>query len=143
MINSRDFDKLRPRTREKAVAFQTACREAGVPVLIYQTLRDKEYQDSLYAQGRTMPGKIVTNAKGGQSYHEYGVAFDFVPLVGGLPAWKDTEQYMKCIAIGEKLGLESGKNFKDSKGRPLVDLPHMQDTMGYSIADYAAGKAPP
>ena len=143
MINSRDFDKLRPRTREKAIAFQTACREAGVPVLIYQTLRDKEYQDSLYAQGRTKPGKIVTNARGGSSFHEYGVAFDFVPLVEGKPAWNDKERYDRCIRIGEGLSLESGKHFKDSKGRPLVDMPHMQDTLGFTIADYAAGKAPP
>ena len=142
MINSRDFDKLRPRTREKAIAFQTACREAGLPVLIYQTLRDAEYQDQLYAQGRTKPGKIVTNAKGGQSYHEYGVAFDFVPLVGGVPAWGDMKRYDLCIQIGEKLGLESGKYFKSSTGKPLVDLAHMQDTMGFTIADYAAGKAP-
>ena len=138
MINSRDFDKLRPRTREKVIAFQTACREAGVPVLIYQTLRDKEYQNSLYAQGRTKPGKVVTNAKGGNSFHEYGVAFDFVPLVNGQPAWDATKRYALCGQIGKKLGLEWGGDFKSFK-----DMPHMQDTLGFTIADYAAGKAPP
>ena len=135
MINSRDFDKLIPRTREKAVAFQIACREAGVPVLIYQTLRDKEFQDQLYAQGRTTPGKIVTNAKGGNSFHEYGVAFDFVPLVDGVPAWKDDKRYQLCGQIGKQLGLEWGGDFKSIK-----DMPHMQDTAGFTIAEYAAGK---
>ena len=138
MINSRDFDKLRPRTREKAIAFQTACREAGLPVLIYQTLRDAEYQDQLYAQGRTKPGKVVTNAKGGSSFHEYGVAIDFVPLVEGLPAWNDDKRYQQCAQIGKKCGFEWGGDFKSFKDRP-----HLQDTMGFTIADYAAGKAPP
>jgi peptidoglycan L-alanyl-D-glutamate endopeptidase CwlK len=45
------------------------------------TLRTIAEQNELYAQGRTKAGKIVTNAKGGQSYHNYGLAFDIVLLV--------------------------------------------------------------
>ncbi len=135
MINSRDLGKLRPRTQAKAQAFQKACSDAGVPVLIYSTLRDAEAQDAEHAKGRTIPGKVVTNAKGGDSYHQYGVAFDFVPLVGGVPAWNDKIRYETCGQIGKNLGLEWGGDFKS-----FPDMPHMQDTLGFSVAEYKAGK---
>jgi peptidoglycan L-alanyl-D-glutamate endopeptidase CwlK len=40
--------------------------------------RSKKEQNELYAQGRSKPGQVVTNAKAGQSYHNYGLAVDFV-----------------------------------------------------------------
>ena len=45
------------------------------------TLRTFAEQDALYAQGRTKGGLKVTNAKGGQSYHNYGLAIDIVLLI--------------------------------------------------------------
>jgi len=48
--------------------------------LIYCGLRTMEEQAALYAKGRTVSGKIVTKAKPGESYHNYGLAFDWVPL---------------------------------------------------------------
>ena len=45
------------------------------------TLRTFAEQDNLYAQGRTKPGPVVTYAKGGQSYHNYGLAIDIVLIV--------------------------------------------------------------
>lgn len=136
MINSRELGKLRPRTQAKAAAFQNGCAAIGIPVLIYSTLRDAESQNALYAQGRSLPGKIVTNAKGGDSYHQYGVAFDFVPLdKKGKPDWENLEAYCKCGEVGRNLALEWGGDFKSFK-----DLPHMQDTLGFSVAEYKAGK---
>jgi peptidoglycan L-alanyl-D-glutamate endopeptidase CwlK len=135
MINSRALTDLRPRTQAKAEAFIRECEKAGLPVLIYSTLRDGEAQDAEYAKGRTAPGKVVTNAKGGDSYHQYGVAFDFAPLVDGKPAWGDAERYRKCAVIGKGVGLEWGGDFKT-----LVDMPHMQDTLGFAIAAYKAGR---
>jgi peptidoglycan L-alanyl-D-glutamate endopeptidase CwlK len=135
MINSRDLMDLRPRTRAKAQAFIRECLKLDLPVLVYSTYRDKEAQDAEYAKGRTAPGKIVTNAKGGDSYHQYKVAFDFVPLVAGQPSWGSKDHYQKCAAIGKSLGLEWGGDFTT-----LVDMPHMQDTLGFSIAEYKAGK---
>ena len=135
MINSRDLAKLRPRTQVKAEAFKAGCLAIGIPVLIYSTLRDTESQDQLYAQGRSLPGKIVTNAKGGDSYHQYGVAFDFVPLTNGVPDWNNLDKYEKCAEVGRNVGLEWGGDFKSFKDRP-----HMQDTLGFSVAEYKAGK---
>jgi peptidoglycan L-alanyl-D-glutamate endopeptidase CwlK len=45
-------------------------------VRIISGTRTYEEQDDLFAQGRTKPGKIVTNAKGGQSNHNFGIAWD-------------------------------------------------------------------
>ena len=55
----------------------------GVEVRIVQGLRTIDEQNALYAQGRTKPGKKVTNAKGGQSYHNYGLAVDIYPVING------------------------------------------------------------
>ena len=138
MKNSRSLLDLRPRTRAKAQAMEAACKAAGKPILIYSTLRDVESQNEIYAQGRTKPGLIVTKVKGGDSYHQYGVAFDFVPTIKGIPQWRDLVLYDECAAIGKRCGLEWGGDFK---GFP--DRPHMQDTLGFSVAEYKAGKVQP
>jgi peptidoglycan L-alanyl-D-glutamate endopeptidase CwlK len=52
----------------------------GYPLLITQGLRTWQAQDALYAQGRTAPGKIVTNARGGYSHHNFGLAVDLCPV---------------------------------------------------------------
>ena len=64
--------------------------------VIVSGYRSSAEQNALYAQGRTTAGPIVTNAKGGQSAHNVGMAIDFVPLVGGRevsapdhPAWSN------------------------------------------------------
>lgn len=138
MINSRDLNDLMPRVREKAKQFVAQCKARhGIDVLITNTLRDNEYQASLYAQGRTAPGKIVTNSKPGSSFHNYAVAFDFVPLKDGKPDWSDNDKWQKCGAVGVSLGLQWGGNFKS-----ISDKPHMQDPGGYTIADYRNGKVP-
>ena len=112
------------------------CAHAGIAILVTQDLRTREEQDTLYAKGRTVPplGKqfIVTNAKGGQSYHNFGLAFDTVVLdsVGkadwntGHPSWA------RSAAIGKSLGLEWGGDWKTFK-----DVPHFQYTGGLTVAD--------
>jgi peptidoglycan L-alanyl-D-glutamate endopeptidase CwlK len=84
------------------------CKASGLDILITCTLRLGEEQDRLYAQGRTAPGHIVTNAKAGQSAHQYGMALDFVPLVFGKPDWSGTSQpWDYAIAIAQQCGLQS------------------------------------
>lgn len=104
-----------------AMRFLHACTLKGINILITCTYRDNEYQDYLYAQGRTRPGKIVTNAKGGESAHNYKVAFDFCPLVGGKPDWNDTKLWKEIGAIGQSVGLDWGGSWKS-----FPDMPHMQ-----------------
>jgi peptidoglycan L-alanyl-D-glutamate endopeptidase CwlK len=134
MINSRDTADLLPSVKFKADAFLMACQLAGITVVITSTYRDAESQDRLYAQGRTTPGKIVTKAKGGESFHQFRVAFDFVPVVNGKAVWDDEKLWQRCGEIGRKCSLEWGG------GWGFKDKPHMQSTGGYSIEDYKEGK---
>ena len=78
MLNSRDIDLLRPDVAENCRRWMARCRDAGLAVLVTNTVRDEEYQAWLYAQGRTRPGGIVTNGKV-PTFHsvEAGLAFDF------------------------------------------------------------------
>lgn len=138
MINSRKIEDLTPATRAKAWAFMQACQAAGLQVAIISTLRDNAYQAHLYAQGRTAPGKVVTKALPGSSWHNYAVAFDAVPLRNGVPVWgtdtpADKGLWQTMGQCGEKAGLEWGGRWK------FVDMPHFQDTQGKTIAQAKAG----
>ena len=76
--------------------------------LIYCGMRTMEEQAALYAKGRTTEGKIVTKAKAGQSFHNYGLAFDWVPI---KPTKKNPNLYDTCwddetaFRLGEHVGL--------------------------------------
>lgn len=136
MINSRDLADLLPRTAAKASLFKNACREAGHDIIFTSTYRDIESQNALYAQGRTLAGKKVTNAKGGDSFHQYRVAFDFVPLKNGKAVWDDDALWAECGAIAKAVGLEWGGYWNGFK-----DKPHCQDLNGYGLDQYKRGEA--
>lgn len=106
------------------------------------TLRTFAEQDALYAQGRTKAGAKVTNAKGGQSYHNYGLAIDIVLLVDKdkngtfeTASWETTKDFdndkiadwMEIVAIFKRYGFEWGGDWK------FNDTPHFQKTFGKSI----------
>ena len=136
MINSRSLDDLHPRVKALAEQFVSDCKKIGWDVLIYSTYRDIEAQNAIYAQGRTTKGVIVTNAKGGQSFHNYRVAFDWVPLFHGKPLWSDKDAYATCAKVGEALGLEWAGRWSGK----LKETAHFQFTGGLSLADFQAGK---
>lgn len=81
-------------------------------------------QEKIYAQGRTLPGGIVSDAKPGDSYHNWALAFDAVPVAyKALPNWNPTGPYWERIgAIGKNLGLTWGGDWS----KP--DKPHFQLT---------------
>lgn len=135
MIDSRSLSDLHPRVAPLCQSFIDKCAEAGIRVLITSTYRDVECQDALYAQGRTTPGHIVTNAKGGQSFHNYHVAFDFLPMVNGKPQWQNEALFEKCGVIAEGIGLEWAGRWTTFK-----ELAHCQLTDGLKLADFQAGK---
>jgi peptidoglycan L-alanyl-D-glutamate endopeptidase CwlK len=136
MINSRKLEDLHPKVKVLCEQFINACDAAGIDILITSTYRDMESQTSLYAQGRTTKGNIVTNAKAGQSFHNYRVAFDFVPIVGGKCIWNDTGLFAKCGRIAESLGLE----WAGAWGGKFKETAHCQFTGGLSLADFQKGK---
>ena len=135
MINSRNLSDLHPRVKTLCEQFIYSCAKQNIDVLITSTYRDAESQNALYAQGRTLPGKKVTNAKGGQSFHNWRVAFDFVPIVNGKAMWADTALFTKCGEIAESVGLEWAGRWKTFK-----ELAHCQFTDGLTLADFQAGK---
>lgn len=136
MITSRDLADLLPRTAAKVSNMITGCKEAGIDLLVTATYRDNESQDALYAQGRTMLGKKVTNVKGGDSFHNHRVAVDVVPIVNGKCVWDDLTLWARVGAIGTQCGMEWGGYWERWK-----DKPHFQDPMGYSIDQYKRGEA--
>ena len=139
MINSRDLKELHPIVQAKAVLFIERCRAQGISLLVTSTYRDHESQNALYAQGRTTAGKKVTNAKGGQSFHNWRVALDVVPLRNGQPVWstsgEDGKLWKKVGEIGESCGLEWAARWKT-----FPESAHFQYTNGLTLKDFQAGK---
>ena len=133
MINSRDPDDLLPEVADKLHAFIAACADEGIDILITSTYRDLESQAALFAQGRTAPGHIVTNAGPGDSFHNWKVAFDWVPVVNGKPQWDDLATFRKCGEIAEGLGLEWA-----GRWHSFPEMAHCQFTGGRTIADFKA-----
>lgn len=146
MINSRSLSDLLPPARARAQAFLDACTRQGIDILITSTYRDLDSQAALYAQGRTSPGRIVTNARPGQSFHNFRVAFDFVPIVNGKCDWSDLSLFTRCGAIGESVGLTWAGRWTTFR-----EMAHLQYTGGLTLAqlrqatfpdDTAAAAAP-
>ena len=91
---------------------------------VTQGLRTWAEQAALYAQGRTAPGKIVTNAAPGASYHNYGLAVDVVPMTIEGPDWNEQHPvWSRLVSVGTSLGLVAGAQF-----RSFPDQPHFQLT---------------
>jgi peptidoglycan LD-endopeptidase CwlK len=135
MINSRSLDELLPQVKAKVEQFIQACKDKGIDLLVTSTYRDMESQAELYAQGRTKEGKIVTNAKAGESFHNYRCAVDVVPLVNGKPDWDGSHPVWAQIGlIGSECGLEWAGNWKSFK-----ELAHFQYTNGLTLAQLKEG----
>jgi len=120
----RGIEHLHPKMRAKAEELLKICGEKGMPLLITETFRTTAEQDALYAQGRTAPGNIVTNAKGSsyQSGHQWGVAFDFCRNVKGKE-WDDSDGFfLKVGVLGKSIGLAWGGDWK-TPDKPHLELP--------------------
>jgi peptidoglycan L-alanyl-D-glutamate endopeptidase CwlK len=131
---------LHPKVKSATEQLITKTQEKGITIRITEGFRSSEQQDRLYEQGRSKPGTIVTNAKGGQSYHNYGLAIDFAIYDekkhrlswdinrdgnnNGVADWQEVVQEAK------KLGFAWGGDWKRFK-----DYPHLEMTFGQSIGD--------
>lgn len=140
MINSRKIEDLHPVVQAKANALLKVAQEAGIDLLITSTYRDNESQAALFAQGRTKPGLIVTNARPGQSWHNWRCAFDVVPIRHGKPVWGTTGQdgilWRRVGELGEQVELEWAGRWAGK----LKEMAHFQFTGGLTLADFQAGK---
>lgn len=111
---------LLPHVRPYARALYFKARDNGIQLNVISGTRTFEEQDALYAQGRTTAGNIVTNARGGYSNHNFGIAFD-IGVFSGNRYLQESPLYKAVGALGMELGLEWGGNWKT-----IVDQPHFQ-----------------
>lgn len=138
---------LFPKLRQEALSIYHEINETlkGRAICRFAfTLRSFAEQDGLYAQGRTKPGAIVTWAKGGESYHNYGLAIDIVLLKDTdgngtfeTASWETNVDFdgdgiadwAEIVHIFMNYGWEWGGNWN----KPKQDLPHFQKTFGYTV----------
>lgn len=132
----RDSSHLCTALQPLEAQFHAQCHTAGLRTFTTQTWRSYEDQDADYAQGRSIPGEIITNARGGESPHNCTIdgtatgspasrAFDFALFDADDNEldWNASDaNWKKAIAIGEALGLESGSTWQCG----LIDNPHFE-----------------
>jgi peptidoglycan LD-endopeptidase CwlK len=140
-ISLKRIEKLHPKVREEAkkILEEISQKLTGRAMCRFTyTLRTMTEQNALYAQGRTIKGPIVTNARAGYSYHNYGLAIDFALVIDGKEASWDMSKdfdgdkksdWMEVVEVFEKYGWEWGGRWK------FKDGPHFQKTFGNKVAD--------
>jgi D-alanyl-D-alanine dipeptidase len=118
--------QLHPKVQKAFKDFiQDAEEDLGITLRISQGLRTMEEQNALYEQGRTKPGKVVTKAKAGRSFHNYGLAIDLVVMKGTQVNWE--YDMSKLLPFAQKYGIDWGGSWKTFK-----DYPHFEKTYGYT-----------
>lgn len=140
------LQKLDPKIKDKALDwYYRANQRLGDRVMlrITRTYTTNADQDALYAKGRTTSGPVVTNAKGGESWHNYGRAIDFVLLIDlngdgkyeqvSWDTYKDFDKdgkadWNEVVEVAKSLGFEWGGDWKG-----FVDKPHIQMPLGATI----------
>ena len=157
-ISLQRIEKLHPRLREETKKILAECDQAlsgRAKVRVTYTLRSFAEQQAIYDQGRTKPGPVVTNAKPGQSLHNYGLALDICLIIDGKEiSWNTAKDYdgdgkadwLEVVAIFVKYGWTWGADWdrdgvtkaQGDKDEHLVDAPHFQKTFGYGWRDLLA-----
>jgi peptidoglycan LD-endopeptidase CwlK len=138
--------ELHPIVMERSNQLIQQSANKGIVIVITDDFRSAEDQDRLYELGRSVEGNIVTNAKGGQSYHNFGLAVDFAIKTpsedviwdmhydgnkNGKPDWNEV------VALAKTLGFEWGGDWSQFK-----DYPHLQMNFGLTVAELQNGKRP-
>jgi len=118
--SEKHISSLWPEVRSMARALVQKAALSGIRIKVTSGLRTYAEQDALYAQGRSKPGNIVTNVRGGYSSHNFGIAFD-VAVFEGNKYLPQSIKYKAVGVLGNDLGLEWGGNWKT-----IVDQPHFQ-----------------
>lgn len=139
------LDLLMPEFKTALISLVVDAQEQGLDVDVESSFRNYVEQDRLYALGRTIKnpegispikpmGNIVTNAKSGQSWHNYGLAADVVFRSNGNWDWsKGRDDYEKLANIAVSKGLEWGGYWHSKQAKSLGDIDHFQLTRGLNI----------
>lgn len=135
MARDTALENLHPIVREKIQNLVSELERESLPFRLFEGFRSPERQFELYAQGRTKPGRKVTNAKPWSSYHQYGIAGDFVLYIDGKWSWDDKgenkQRWQRLHELARQVGLE-----------PLSwETPHLQ-LQGVRLQELLAGNYP-
>ena len=135
MARDAAMEHLHPTFREKVITLTQMFTDERLPFRLFEGFRTPQRQQYLYAQGRTRPGRSVTNARPWDSHHQYGVAGDFVLFIDGNWSWDETGERQRWWArlheLARRVGLE-----------PLSwESPHLQ-LQDVSIAALRSGRYP-
>lgn len=117
-----------PRLRTRVVQLVKALSQEGLSIVLTQGVRTTAQQQSLYAQGRSKPGKIVTNCDGVKkvSNHQpkadgFGYAVDVAWVVDGQVTWEGPWETLGRLAQAH--GLIWGGTWTRFPDRPHLELP--------------------
>ncbi|WP_158738614.1 peptidoglycan-binding protein [Alteribacillus sp. YIM 98480] len=135
----RNMGDVHPTVKNKALQMIEKAYKEGIYAQISSGYRSNKEQQRLYNKGRTTSGNVVTNAKPGQSVHNYGLAIDFflVSEDGNQALWTVNKEWHRVAAIAKSLGFSWGGDWTSFK-----DYPHLELTGGLSWRDLKAGKCP-
>lgn len=140
-------DSLHPVVEERTNQLIQKIAAKGITIIITDGFRSAEDQDRLYEKGRSLQGSIVTNARGGESYHNFGLAVDFaIKLPSGEVIWdrqfdgngNSVADWTEVVTIAKQLGFDWGGDWVNFK-----DYPHLQMDFGLAIEDLQRGERPP
>lgn len=125
-ISAERLAAVHPRLADLVTQMDAALSQQGIHLRVVQGLRTIAEQQALWEQGRTAPGSIVTNARPGDSWHNYGTAVDLIPGLRGTPQWEPNwnhahPDFVAMIRCGVSVGLVSGSTWIS-----LKDYPHFQ-----------------
>jgi peptidoglycan L-alanyl-D-glutamate endopeptidase CwlK len=132
--NEIKLEELYPPFRARIERLLDFCDQKGWKVIITQALRTFEDQDALYAKGRDEkgividPSQVITNAKGGESYHNYGLAIDLAFLDDSGSVLWESPLYDELGANAKLFNL----HWLGALNLPFKDIYHFDANFGYS-----------
>lgn len=130
--------KFRAKVETFLAALDPVKVKHGITIEVISGLRSYQQQAALFAQGRTKPGKIVTRARPGSSWHNYGLAIDLGLFKAGKyldesnPALAD-RIYAEIAVIATAQGIEWAGHWKT-----FTETPHFQDRFGMTLSQAGA-----
>lgn len=130
--------KFRKLAEEFLAAAQLIAKKHGITIDIISGLRSWSQQASLFAQGRTKPGRIVTNARPGSSWHNYGLSIDLGLFANGkyldsTSPKRANQIYTELGTLAASMGIEWAGTWKT-----FPETPHFQNRYGLTLAEAKA-----
>lgn len=129
-ISEARLAEVHPKLAERVRQMSDILAGENIQIRVVQSLRSWAEQQALWMEGRNADGvvidhaKVVTNARPGTSWHNFGLAVDVAPFDGGIPDWNSNHPaWKRIVAVGQSVGLVSG-----SEWRTFPDWPHFQMT---------------